>query len=259
MVDGMTAPSFHLDRTSALSFGSAGELYDRYRPSPPDALIADLIASAPAGRAVDVLDVGSGTGKVAVEFLSRGMRVLGVEIDERMAHYAREHGVEVEVAGFESWDAQGREFDLITCADAWHWIDPLRGGQKAAAVLRPGGTLALFWSYFLLDDDTAARFQQLYDEHAPQARTHSYEPLQAKGLPFPPSQEFGPIENRTYRWDATITATDWIGLVATFSDHRALMPAQLAAIQTALRGAIDELGGSVTVSRGVHAAFARRQ
>jgi len=251
----MTSPKYHLDRTSALSFGSASEQYDRFRPSPPPTLVDDLVALRP----VDVLDVGCGTGKVAVDLAGRGMRVLGVEIDERMADLARGHGVPVEVAEFESWDATGRRFDLITCADAWHWIDPVRGSEKAAAVLRPGGTLALFWSYYLLEDNLAAPFQRIYDEHAPQARTHSYEPRQAQGEPFEPIAAFGPIETRTYRWDATVSATDWVGLLGTFSDHRALAPQQLTTVQAALCEAIEDLGGSVTVSHGVHAAFARRQ
>ncbi|MFE2430599.1 class I SAM-dependent methyltransferase [Streptomyces sp. NPDC059373] len=251
----MTSPKYHLDRTSAQSFGSASEQYDHYRPSPPHLLIDDLVALRP----VDVLDVGCGTGKVAVDLVGRGMRVLGVEIDERMADLARGHGVPVEVAEFESWDATGRRFDLITCADAWHWIDPVRGSKKAATVLRPGGTLALFWSYYLLDDNVAALFQRVYDEHAPQARTHSYEPHQAQGEPFEPISAFGPIETRNYQWEATVSATNWVGLVATFSDHRALTPQQLTTVQAALWGAIEELGGDVTVSRGVHAAFAQRQ
>ncbi|WP_329134931.1 methyltransferase domain-containing protein [Streptomyces sp. NBC_01476] len=250
----MTSPKYHLDRTSAQSFGSASEHYDRYRPSPPHALLDDLVALRP----VEVLDVGCGTGKVAVELAGRGIRVLGVEIDERMADLARGHGVPVEVAEFESWDATGRQFGLITCADAWHWIDPVRGSEKAAALLRPRGTLALFWSYYLLDDDVAALFQRVYDEHAPQARTHSYEPLQAQGEPFESISAFGPTETRTYRWKDTVSATDWVGLLATFSDHRALTPQQLVTLQAALCKAIEDLGGSVAVSRGVHAAFAQR-
>ncbi|SDO19916.1 class I SAM-dependent methyltransferase [Actinacidiphila guanduensis] len=250
----MTLPKYHLDRARAQSFGSDSEQYDRYRPSPPDALVDDLVAL----RAVDVLDVGCGTGKVAVALAGRGMRVLGVEVDGRMADVTRAHGVPVEVASFESWDAAGRRFDLITCSDAWHWIDPVVGSEKAAALLRPGGTLALFWSSYLLEASVEAVFQRIYDEHAPKARTHSYEPLQARSEPFEPIAAFGPVETRTYRWDTTVSATEWVGLLATFSDHRALAPENLTALQAALYEAIEDVGGSMAVSRGVHAAFARR-
>ena len=39
--------------------------------------------------------------------MARGVPVLGIEIDERMADVARGHGVAVEVAAFETWDAAG--------------------------------------------------------------------------------------------------------------------------------------------------------
>jgi SAM-dependent methyltransferase len=250
----MTPLKYHLDRTSAQSFGSASEQYDHFRPSPPRELVDDLVALRPG----DVLDVGCGTGKVAVDLIGRGVRVIGVEIDERMAGIARGHGVPVEVAEFESWDAMGRRFELVTCADAWHWIDPVRGSEKAAALLRPGGTLALFWNYYLLEDNVAELFQRVYDEHAPHARTHSYIPRQTQGQPFEPISAFGPIETRTYRWNTTVSATDWIGLLATFSDHRALAPQELTTIQAALHNAIEGIGETIAVLRGVHAAFAQR-
>ena len=66
-------------------------------------------------------------------------------------------------------------------------------------------------------NDAFGRAAAIYDEHAPLARTHSYQPLQAQGEPFEPIAAFGPIERRHYRWDATVTAANWVGLVATFA------------------------------------------
>ena len=86
------------------------------------------------------------------ELIARGLDVLGVELDERMAGIAREHGVEVELGAFETWDDRGRTFDLITCGDAWHWIDPVRGWRKIGRVLRPGGTVARFWNHNEVDE-----------------------------------------------------------------------------------------------------------
>ena len=87
------ADELHRDRGRAGSFGSVAEQYDRYRPGYPVALIDDLAALRPA----TVLDVGCGTGKAAVALAGRGLAVLGVEPDERMAEVARGHGVEVQV------------------------------------------------------------------------------------------------------------------------------------------------------------------
>src|SRR5216684_9221402 len=84
----------HLDRARAESFGSTAQQYDRYRPTYPDALFDDLAALEP----MQVLDIGCGTGKAAVALARRGLSVLGVEPDERMANVARDYGIAVEVA-----------------------------------------------------------------------------------------------------------------------------------------------------------------
>ena len=126
------------DRSRAESFGDVARCYDRARPSYPPALFDDLLADG--GRTV--LDVGCGTGIVAALLAARGRDVLGVEVDERMAALARAKGIEVEVAAFEGWDDRGRRFGLLTCGQAWHWIDPQAGAHKAAdgAVARAAGS-----------------------------------------------------------------------------------------------------------------------
>ena len=73
-----------------------------------------------------------------------------------MAEVARGQDVRVEVARFEEWNDAGRRFDLLTCGDAWHWIEPKRGAAKVAQVLRPGGAFARFWNIQLLDEPVMA-------------------------------------------------------------------------------------------------------
>ncbi|MDQ1542535.1 MAG: hypothetical protein QOK08_173 [Actinomycetota bacterium] len=36
--------------------------------------------------------------------------------------------------------------DLVTAAQAWHWVDGERGFSEVARVLNPGGSLALVWN-----------------------------------------------------------------------------------------------------------------
>jgi predicted RNA methylase len=62
-------------------------------------LVQRVVTAAP-GR--DVVDVGCGTGIAARQFQAAGCRVLGVEPDGRIADFARQSGVEVEVATFET-------------------------------------------------------------------------------------------------------------------------------------------------------------
>src|ERR1700728_776650 len=152
------------DRALAESFGADADQYDRAGPSYPSELVDELLARSP-GRAV--LDVGCGTGIASRLFVVRGCLVLGIEPDPRMATVARRHGIDVEEATFEEWDAAGRTFDLVTCAQAWHWVDPERGAEKAAAVLAPGGLIGLFWNEGSYGPALTPVLRAVYERHAP--------------------------------------------------------------------------------------------
>lgn len=250
----------HHDRVRAGSFGSVAGQYDQYRPTYPDALISDLIELQPAR----VLDVGCGTGKVAVALANRGLSVLGVEPDERMAEVARRHRIAVEVAAFETWDDTGRTFDLITCGDAWHWIDPDRGAAKAAEVLNPGGTIARFWTAFVVSDSMIEALDLVYRRHAPEVaqvwRPSDGTPwFHASGAdPLSAHEAFRPTELRTYQWDRIYRAEEWVGLAGTISDHQRLGPERLNPLLQEVRTAVEKAGGSVLAHHETSALLTRR-
>lgn len=254
-------PALHSDRGRAASFGSAAEQYDRFRPAYPDALIDDLAGLRPAA----VLDVGCGTGKVAVALAERGLSVVGVEVDERMAAVARRHGIDVRVGAFEQWSAAGAAFDLITCGEAWHWIDPAKGVAKAAEVLTVGGTIARFWTTTALGEAACAAFDPIYRAHAPEVaqvwrpsrsspRFHAGQPD-----PFRGDAAFAPTEVRAYPWERTLSTDQWVGMAATISDHRRLDPERRQSLLRSLRTAIEELGGSLRTHNETYALLNHRR
>ncbi|HWF33569.1 MAG TPA: methyltransferase domain-containing protein [Solirubrobacteraceae bacterium] len=234
------------DRSRAESFGAIAQLYDRARPSYPPELIDALLADQPRR----VLDVGCGTGIAAALLAARGCDVLGVEIDERMAEVARTRGLEVEVAQFERWDARGRAFELLTSAQAWHWIDPLAGAQRAASVLEPGGRIALFWNFGSPPADVAASLEQIYARHAPGLANRSIllggadARAQAAVAGIASAGEFTAAEVDTFAWSRTHDTASWLQLLQTHSDHQALPAAQRERLLQAVGEAIDSLGGS---------------
>src|SRR5262245_53401125 len=154
----------HDHRDAAESFGTDAERYDRARPTYPQGLVDRIVAASPGP---DVLDVGCGTGISSRQFAAAGCRVLGVDVDARMAEQARRAGLEAEVAAFEGWQPQGRTFDAVVAGQTWHWVDPVAGAAKAAAVLRPGGRLALFWNVMQTPPDLTAAFGELYQRVIP--------------------------------------------------------------------------------------------
>jgi len=237
----------HGDRARAGSFGEDAALYDATRPRYPDAMFDDLVNGTER-----VVDAGCGTGIATEAFAARGCDVLGVEPDPRMAEVARAKGLAVEVATFEEWDARGRAFDLVASAQAWHWVDPVAGPLKAAAVLRPGGRFAAFWNLGAHDPETHAVLDVAYERHAPALLKDSVA-LGNLGRPgdveaLRESGAFEEIEERRYPWTRTYTTAEWVEVLPTHSDHRLLPEPVRAALLGDVAVAIDSLGGSIEMA-----------
>ena len=135
-------------RADARLFNEVPELYDRVRPTYPEALWADLAAITGLDRGSSVLEVGCGTGQATRSLASLGYQVTAIEPGEGMAALARRHlaphkNVDVETATFEDWDDRGRRFDVVVAASSWHWVDPAVRWTKAHEVLRAGGWFAI--------------------------------------------------------------------------------------------------------------------
>lgn len=152
----------------ALSFGSDALAYDRHRPGYPDSLV-DLVVAHAEGPVRRALEVGAGTGKATGVFAARGIEVVAVEPDPAMravldGHVA-EHGWPVEVVAgtFESVDLDTiGPVDLLFAAAAFHWTDPATRWERVAAVVRPGGAVAIFGTARdLADDEVRARVDAL--------------------------------------------------------------------------------------------------
>jgi SAM-dependent methyltransferase len=238
----------------AESFGSDAARYDRARPSYPDFLVQRITAASPG---LDVLDVGCGTGIAARLFQAVGCRVLGVDPDARMAELARHGGIEVEVAKFEEWNPAGRAFDAVIAAQAWHWVDPTVGADKAAQSLRPGGRLAVFWNSFAAPAGLTEAFAQVYDRVP-------------TGLPFNPwarpaldgyltmcdmaaegmkqTDVFGQHEQWLFDWKRGYTREEWLDQVLTTGGHSQIPPPLLEELLAGIGAAVDGVGGRFTIN-----------
>jgi SAM-dependent methyltransferase len=248
----------HEARDWAESFGTDPERYDRTRPRYPEALVT-RIAKAVPGPAV--VDVGCGTGIVARQFRARGCQVLGVEVDERMAAFARRGGFAVEVSAFEDWDPAGRTFDAVVSGQSWHWIDPVAGAVKAAQALRPGGRLAVFWNVHLPPRDVGEAFAAVYRRVVPElpgfaGGLDAYAPLLEKPADgIRAAGAFDEPEQWRVDWERSYTRAEWLEQVPTFGGHSRLSRAQLEEL---LAGLGEAIGDSFTMRYAAVAVTAAR-
>jgi SAM-dependent methyltransferase len=243
------------------TFGEEAEAYDRARPSYPDALIADLVADRPRR----VLDIGCGTGIAARLFAAQGCAVHGVDPDPRMAAIARRHGIDVDVSRFETWEAPSEAFDLVICAQAWHWIDPDVGPAKCGAVLSGGGRFAAFWNFYRHDRDMLAALNDVYERHVPGLAANTLVLGTSEDLLGPQTRAleaagcFEQIGTRSYPWERRYTADEWLAVSATQSDHLALPAGTLRALLEDVAAEIGERGGTLTVAHEALALTAVRR
>lgn len=247
------APAPHEARQVAESFGADPARYDRTRPRYPEALVTRVLRASPGS---EVLDVGCGTGIGARQFRAAGARVLGVEVDPRMARFARRSELDVEVAPFETWEAGGRTFDAVTAGQTWHWIDPVAGAAKAARVLRPGGRLAAFWNMgqppAALADAFAAVYERVLPEVPRPPRELSvrdmYAPIVSKVVEgIRGACAFGEPEQWHYDHERAYTRDAWLDQLPTHGGHSGLPAERLAEFLAGVGEAIDAAGGGFTM------------
>lgn len=243
----------HQVREVAESFGAEASRYDRARPSYPGALVERIVAASPGRR---VLDVGCGTGIVARQFQAAGCEVLGVDPDARMAGHARERGLQVEVATFETWETNGRAFDTVVAGQAWHWVDPVAGAAKAAAALRPGGRFAVFWNVFEPPAGLGEAFAEAYRRVLPDLPSglwdrpllEIYETMGAKTADgMRQAGAFGEAEQWRFAWERPYTRDEWLEQVPTFGGFSRIPPDQQEQILAGIGAAIDAAGGGFTM------------
>jgi SAM-dependent methyltransferase len=114
-----------------------------------------------------VVEVGSGTGLLTTSLLARGLRVDAVDPGGNMIRLARRRvadgaAVRFHHGRFEDVALPEGAFAAMFSATAFRWIDPEVGWTRAAALLEPGGMLALLqrcdvWGESTVDDWRALR------------------------------------------------------------------------------------------------------
>lgn len=190
----------------ANSFGKAVDEYERARPSYPRLAVDWLVPD----DAQKVLDLGAGTGKFTRSLVERGLDVLAVEPDDAMraALSAALPTVRALAGTAENIPLPDASIDLVTAAQAWHWVDEECALPEAARVLRPGGSLALIWNIRNESEPWVQRLREIMGgSEAEGAMQHEI----TIGAPF------GKTERFTVDWRKTTNLDELLTLVASRS------------------------------------------
>jgi SAM-dependent methyltransferase len=245
---------FGLDPTHV--FDPAASEYQMARPSYPHALYdtLDRFIGGLSGRVV--VDLGAGTGIVSGALAQRGATVMAVEPSLAMLNALRSAYPTLDVAAgrAESLPLRSRAVDLITCAQAWHWVEPIASALECRRVLRPGGHLAL-WSN--VSDSGAAWLKEIQREVG--LGPYGAGPLQDDEAGLVTLGGFAGVYYEDIPWEWTVPIDHWLRLVVTRRSALAAFgldaqPPLLASIEGILRRHFPE--GHITESFTCHHAVA---
>jgi len=145
-----------------LAFGPAAQAYVTGRPSYP----TEAVRWALPDGARTVLDLAAGTGKLTERLLELGLDVRAVEplAEMRAAIPAEAHPVD---GTAEAIPLPDKSVDAVTVGQAYHWFDAPAALAEMRRVLRPNGTIGLFWNTL---DDSVPWVRELADIMAAEER-----------------------------------------------------------------------------------------
>lgn len=216
--------------------------YAVYRPHYPPA-IAQWLAAASPGRDL-AWDVACGSGQLSVLLAEHFRKVVATDASDAQIAQAQSHDrVEYRVERAEQSSLTDRSVDLVTVAQAAHWLDLGSFYMEARRVGRPGALIALVaYERTRIASDIDRVVESFYSGDLagwwPPERAHIETGYRDLAFPFP-RLEAPPFDMR-----ASWTAEQLIGYVKTWSAVQAMEkangPAATARFASALRAAWGE-------------------
>jgi SAM-dependent methyltransferase len=212
-----------------------------------------------------VLEIGCGTGQATVPIAKMVGKVVAVELGSDMATVCRRKVLEAGVGGkvevnegqFEEWPLprdDREKFDLVVAATSWHWLDTDVRMSKSADALKPGGKLAVIFMRHVAGG-THAFFADLQSLH------HHFDPSVPADFRIPEMSEipqaemieefkgsgrFEEVVVRRYEWEVEYGKEEYVDLLNTYSDHRAMPSEKRKELFRAVSELVDKkYGGKI--------------
>jgi ubiquinone/menaquinone biosynthesis C-methylase UbiE len=127
-------------------FSKQADLYAKHRPTYPPALY-DYILSF-VNEKNNAWDCATGNGQAAFALAGHFKKVFATDISAAQIEKAtRKDNIEYLVCPAESTPFTGNTFDLVTVAQAYHWLQWDKFHEEVLRVCKPGAVIAI-WVYY---------------------------------------------------------------------------------------------------------------
>lgn len=191
--------------------------YERYRPYFHPLVFARALHLTGESRFETALDVGCGTGQSTRAMASVSRTVVGLDASYAMLRVARSHGLACVQGSAERLPVSAASIDFVGIGLAFHWFDRDSVLREMRRVLKPGGWLLVFNSWFagtMQGREDFADWQHAYLERFPAPPRHS-QPVDQQMLQV---AGFSEEANERFAHQHAFTRTDLVGYLKTQSN-----------------------------------------
>ncbi|NTV90375.1 MAG: methyltransferase domain-containing protein [Clostridiales bacterium] len=251
-------------------FDKVASIYDKRRPGYGAQLYDDIFDYADISSNNSVIEVGCGTGKATEAFLKKNCNVTAVELGENLAFYTKWKfqmypNLKVIQSAFEDYKCEEDSFDLLYSAGAFHWIPAEIGSGKANRIIKPGGSLALFWNIPSVNNPKNPLHREIISIYMKYLPQWGYKEI-VKNIPTRHSKMqkrlmncgFGDIKFKQYFDSRIMTGQEYVELLDTYPDHMDLVESIKKPMFAEIREAVERYGNELIVNEVVELYLARK-
>lgn len=213
-------PQDHEGRT--IDFGRTAADYESHRPGFPDSFFDRLQTEGWISAGQRVLDLGTGTGSLALGFAARGLEATGIDIAPALLDVARRVAFDRDLSArfiqgrAEATAQEDASFDLVVAGQCWWWFDADAAIREARRVLVAGGRLLICtFSYVALPGNVAGRTEELILRHNPGWTKAGWPGVHPEQVADLDRGGFQHVESFSYMVDTTFSHLGWRGRIRT--------------------------------------------
>ncbi len=250
------------------TFNEVAAEYDKWRPTYIPELYTDILNFKEINQSSKVLEIGIGTGQATLPILKTNCHLTAVELGDNLAEFSKQKfkaysNLEVKNIAFQDYVCDDNSYDMIYSATAFHWIQEDIGYPKVYNLLKSGGIFARFANHPYKDKGNEAlhaAMQKVYSKymHISLEKPEYSEEQCLETANNMKRYGFIDVKYKLYHRTRTMNAGEYVSLINTYSDHRAIEEEMRIHFFNEIEALINNFGGKITIYDTIDLQLARK-
>ncbi|MBS4537137.1 class I SAM-dependent methyltransferase [Clostridium sp. D2Q-11] len=230
--------------------------YDRLASEYPIDVFKDILKYSNCDKNDKILEIGCGTGKATEKLLQLGVtNITGIEIEYNLGTYLwkkfnKYKKFNINISSFEDWEGVSLDYDIVLSVNAFHFIPPEIGYNKAYKYLKREGFIGLFWSMETPGNkELDIQLRKIYRKYVPGLidlkLPNLDDEIYNRKNEILNSNCFDNIKACKYSWHKEYTSDEYIKLLSTNPSYRLLDEEIRYKLFNEMIKTINQYGGSI--------------